>query len=124
MKILADMGVSKRTCSVLRDAGHEVVHLADQGLERADDSFIVEKARLENSVIVTFDLDFGDLLAAGSGKMPSAIVFRLKNATPAAVSRLLLQVVDERSELLEEGAIILIEDFRYRVRRLPINEFE
>ena len=34
MKFLADMGVSMSTVQTLRDAGHDAVHLRDEGLHR------------------------------------------------------------------------------------------
>jgi predicted nuclease of predicted toxin-antitoxin system len=64
VKFLADMGVSMSTLDSLRDVGHDAVHLRDEGLLRMEDSDILVKARSEDRVVLTFDLDFGDLLAA------------------------------------------------------------
>jgi len=49
----------------LRQAGEEVTHLREEGLHTLPDDSILDKAKQEQSVILTFDLDFGDLLAAG-----------------------------------------------------------
>jgi len=45
MKFLADMGISPKTLSFLNSnsLAHDAVHLKDQGLHRALDSFILEK---------------------------------------------------------------------------------
>ena len=37
--------------------------------------------------MLTFDLDFGDILAVARAEAPSVIIFRLRNQTPAAVTR-------------------------------------
>ena len=79
------MGVSMSTVASLREAGYDAVHLRDEGFLRMADSDILDKARLENRVVLTFDLDFGDLLAASGEKLPSVIIFRLRNQTPPAV---------------------------------------
>jgi predicted nuclease of predicted toxin-antitoxin system len=63
MKFLADMGVSPVTVGFLRGLGHEAVHLHEEGLDRLPDTSILEKARREGRVLLTSDLDFGDLLA-------------------------------------------------------------
>lgn len=89
-----------------------------------EDSLILEKARLEGRIVLTFDLDFGDLLAASGDALPSVIIFRLQNTTPNFVSARLLQVLAECSQDLATGAIITVQDNRYRLRRLPIQPLE
>lgn len=108
------------TVRALRAQGHEVVHLREQGLQRLSDPAILAKARAESSVVITFDLDFGDLLAAGADDGPSTIICRLANETPAFVTPLLEQVLEECEPDIAHGAIVIVEDSRYRVRRLPI----
>ena len=120
MKFLADMGISETTVRALRERGNDAVHLRELGLQRLPDDQILLKARVEARVILTFDLDFGDLLAASSGSTPSVILFRMRNQTPSAVTPRLLEVVDSCSEALITGALIVVEGERYRVRRLPI----
>ena len=120
MKFLADMGISSRTVTTLRDRGHDAVHVRDVGLARATDEAILERARLEVRVVLTVDLDSGQLLATGRHKNPSVVIFRVRDQTPASVTPRLLRVIAERSAELDQGVIIIIEDRRYRVRRLPI----
>ncbi len=120
MKFLADMGVSPLTVQALRQQGYNAVHLNEQGLDRLADSEILEKARQEDRIVLTFDLDFGDLLAVSADVAPSVVIFRLKNTVPAFVSARLLLVISECGEDLANGAIVTVENNRYRVRKLPI----
>ena len=53
------MGVSARTTEALRAEGFDAIHLNDEGLNRLADSAILLKARDEDRVVLTFDLDFG-----------------------------------------------------------------
>jgi predicted nuclease of predicted toxin-antitoxin system len=71
-------------------------------------------------VILTFDLDFADLLASSGGKVPSVILFRMRNQTPAAVMPRLFRALELYREALDAGAIVIVEDAAYRLRRLPI----
>lgn len=75
MRFLADVGVSNATVCVLRDLGHDVSHLFEQNLHRSSDAVILAKAVQEERVVLTFDLDFGDLLAANRESLPSVITF-------------------------------------------------
>jgi predicted nuclease of predicted toxin-antitoxin system len=77
MKFLANMGISPLTVAFLRNGGHSAVHLHEESLDCLSDHDILEKARLENSIILTSDLDFGDLLAASKASLPTVIIFRL-----------------------------------------------
>jgi predicted nuclease of predicted toxin-antitoxin system len=120
MRFLADAGMSPTTVDCLLAAGHEAVHVRQLGMQRAPDSDILRYAAAESSVVLGFDLDFGDLLARGVLVRPSVILFRLTDERPATVNRRLLTVIAEQSAALDEGALILVEDTRYRVRRLPI----
>ena len=120
MRFLADMGISMSTVEALRQEGHEVVHLREEGLQRLPDPAILEKARREERAVLTFDLDFGDLLAIGGQKYPSVIIFRLRNESPPTVTMALFQALADERHTLADGAIIIVEDARYRIRRLPI----
>lgn len=64
MRFLADMGVSPQTVAFLEGLGHNAVHLHAQGLDRMEDSAILDKAREESRILLTHDLDFGELIAA------------------------------------------------------------
>ena len=114
------MGVSLSTVRALRSDGHNAGHLREEGLNRLPDAEILEKARQEQRVILTFDLDFGDLLATRAQSFPSVVIFRLHNETPGVVTTHLHQVIAQRGAELEAGAIIIVEDARHRVRRLPL----
>jgi len=122
MKFLADAGISMSTVQAVRDSGYEVIHLREQGLQRFPDPEVIRKARDEGRIILTFDLDFSDLLALGVMRSPSIIIFRLHDETPACVNSRLLEVLHDRNTELENGALIIVEDNRYRMRRLPIEE--
>lgn len=120
MRLLADMGVSLSTVRALRTDGHDAVHLREEGLLRLPDAEILEKARREQRIVLTFDLDFGDLLATGTASFPSVVIFRLRNETPDAVTAHVRSVLTQHDRELEGGAIIIVEDARQRVRRLPL----
>ena len=62
MKLLADAGISLKTVAALRRQGHDVMHLIEERLERLPDSDILRRASSEERVVLTFDLDFGDIL--------------------------------------------------------------
>ncbi len=120
MKFLADMGVAWRIVEWLRQQGHDAVHLRELNLIRLPDDEIFTKAESEERIILTFDLDFGEIVAASRGKIPSVITFRLHNTrTPHVIARL-EKVLNDSADALHKGAIITVEESRHRIRSLPI----
>lgn len=119
MKFLVDMNLAPAWCDVLRGAGWEV-HWSLVGAPDATDAEIMSRARSDDYIVFTHDLDFGAILAsAGSGK-PSVVQIRAQDVTPAALGQTVLRLLHEHRSPLERGAIVTIDVERARVRILPI----
>jgi predicted nuclease of predicted toxin-antitoxin system len=72
--------------------------------------------------VLTFDLDFGEIVAASGGSNVSVILIRVRNTRADFVIQRLKIVLELSSEELAQGAVVLVEDGRHRVRRLPIGD--
>ena len=120
MKFLADMGISPRSVEYLRTVGHDAVHLHELDLDRMADTDILAKARVEGRIVLTHDLDFGDLLAASQAPLPSVVLFRLQDMRPATVILHLDAILAHHKQALEQGAILSVTERRVRLRMLPI----
>jgi len=120
MKFLADMPISPRTVSYLRETGYEAMRVDKLGMERAKDEQLFRYAAERDMVIITMDLDFGGLLALSGMTKPSVITFRLRNPDVNHINKMLEDMLPKLLSELEVGAIITVEEERVRVRRLPI----
>lgn len=120
MRFLLDMGVSRTVALWLESVGYETVHLADEKLQTLADIEIIKKAVKENRIILTFDLDFGDILANSKDNEPTVITFRLANQTPNNVIKHLIFLLENHAERLESSVIVVVEENKYRIRNLPI----
>jgi len=121
MKFLLDMGLGHSTVLFLRKRGYDVVHLREQELQRLPDEQIVQKAIREERTILTHDLDFGRLMALSRGQTPSVITFRLDDMKPANVNHYLGETLARFAEVLEQGALISVNEQIIRMRRLPVD---
>jgi predicted nuclease of predicted toxin-antitoxin system len=124
MRFLADMGIAPRIVAWLRQQGHEAHHLLEQGLQRLPDPEIFDKAIREHSTVLTFDLDFGEIVAFSGSTEVSVVLFRLDNTRTDFVLLRLAAVLKESGHLLSTGVIVIVEDSRHRIRRLPIRRSE
>jgi predicted nuclease of predicted toxin-antitoxin system len=122
VRFLADMGVDVRVVEWLRREGHEARHLRDEGLQRMPDGEIFDKAIAEGRILLTFDLDFGEIAALSRGRRASVILFRLRHPRAPHVIARLGAVLEGSRDALEHGSVVLVEDSRHRIRRLPIGE--
>jgi predicted nuclease of predicted toxin-antitoxin system len=120
MRFLGDMGISPRTIALLREQRYDAIHLVEQNLERMEDPHILEKARQEERILLTVDLDFAQLLAISGDSLPSVILFRLGNVSREVVNNRLMLVLNDYASDLKTGAIISVNDVSIRLRYLPI----
>lgn len=120
MRFLADAGVPLRLVRWLRNQGHDAVHLRDEGLQQAADDEIFARAARDGRIVLTFDLDFSEIAALSAGHRASVVLFRLRNAATTHVIERLAATLPAIGVALAEGAVVVIEKSRYRVRRLPV----
>ena len=66
MRLLLDANLSPEVGRLLKEAGHDAIHVSEVGLLSAPDPEIMEAAAREGRVLLTADADFGALLALGS----------------------------------------------------------
>jgi predicted nuclease of predicted toxin-antitoxin system len=120
MRFLADMGVSQRVVTWLHEQGHDAIYLRDEGLQRLANGDIFTKAFRESRIILTWGLDFTEIVALSKTSTVSAVVFRLMNTRSDHVIARLARVLAVSAQDLQEGAIIAVEEGRHRVRLLPL----
>lgn len=81
---------------------------------------VFDKASGEGRILLTFDLDFGEILALSGERVVSVILFRLHNTRTPHVRERLQKVLVQSARDLEQGAVVVVEESRLRVRRLPL----
>jgi len=122
MKLLIDMNLSPRLVDLLTNAGHQAVYWGAIGKPDAEDSEILTWSRTNGYVILTNDLDFGAILATMKHESPSVIQIRRRNLLPETIISLILQAVEKFAIELHTGALIVVDERRYRVRLLPLRK--
>jgi len=75
MKFMLDMGISPKTAIFLRNLGYDAIHLHDRESDRSTDPAVLQMARNEEPILLTHDLDFGELIAASGANAPQRYYF-------------------------------------------------
>jgi predicted nuclease of predicted toxin-antitoxin system len=121
VRFLVDNALSSLVAQGLRQAGHDAVHVRDYQMQAASDEEIFNLAASEQRVLISSDTDFGTLLATYRVRVSSVIIFRrLSQRRPEEQVRVLLDNLPMIMDSLIEGCIISLEQFRIRIRTLPI----
>jgi len=119
MRFLLDENLSHETASFLSDLGHDVKVVDDFGLSGASDLKVGEKALKERRIIVTHDLDFGDIFYFSNKRKLGVVVLRLKNQTVESVNYNLAKVLKARllERIVVGGGLMVVEEDKIRIRR-------
>ena len=120
MIFIIDNALSPRVAKGLKEAGYNAMHVRDIGMAAASDIGIINYAQKNDGIIVSADTDFGFLLALRKETRPSFILFKTSDKRPDYLLRKLLAILDKVLKDLEHGAVIVIENERIRIRKLPI----
>lgn len=121
MKFIIDNPLSPYIAEALRSAGFDAVHVADYDMQAAEDIVIFQRAVAEDRIIISADTDFGTLLALWNQTKPSVMLFRRSSRRkPVEQANFLLTILEQVRSDLEAGSIVIIEEYRLRIRSLPI----
>lgn len=124
MTFFIDINIPASFADFLKKQGHEVILGAESGFHGKTDWEICEFAAKNDSIIITHDLDFGELLAVSGASKPSVIIFRVQPLTKQMIEETFQQTMVASEHDLIRGAIVVIEKNKYRLRRLPIRKYQ
>ena len=120
LRFLLDMGIAQSVSVWLKGLGHDALHLNDEGLFKLADNYILEKAAEESRIILTTDMDFGQLLAFNQNLLAPVIQFRTSTFTPSNIREKLELFFERFPSQPDEMFIITFDDNRMRYRKLPL----
>jgi predicted nuclease of predicted toxin-antitoxin system len=120
MRFLVDENMSRKWVRELQRQGHQAEHWLDVGKAAALDRMIMQRARSTKAVVLTCDLDFGDILAASGSATPSVLQLRPGRMRPEALMSHVLAAIKQYGHLLQDGALLTIDIKKSRARALPL----
>jgi predicted nuclease of predicted toxin-antitoxin system len=116
MRFLADENFPGRAVLGLRAEGHDVGWVR-QDTPGAPDLAVLERAAVEQRVLLTFDKDFGELARGGRlPKQSGVVLFRVPMPRVSDLQRHIVDVILQRQDW--PGHFSVVEPGRIRMRAL------
>ena len=117
MKIKVDENIGGRGVALLREEGHDVATVHEQGLSGSTDDRVFDVCAAENRVLITLDRDFGHVPRFSPARTAGIVVIELGG--PAS-QRVLFNRLHEFLKLSASrpvhGELWIVEPGRVRVR--------
>lgn len=118
MKFLADENLDRSVIQKLREAGHEVISVAEME-PGISDEVVLSAANFHEAMLVTEDKDFGELVFRRSLVHQGVILLRLAGLPVAAKAELLVEILaTHEHELNGAFAVVTTRTIRIRSGRL------
>jgi len=114
------MNMPPQWANVLIDKGIPATHWSNVGSFSASDAEIINYAKENDFVILTHDLDFGAILFVTNGQKPSVVQLRINDIYPEIDSDYLISALNFAKTELENGALLIIDTKKTRMRILPL----
>ena len=124
MKFLLDENLPPSLCVQLSEIGHEAIHVRQCGLTGAPDLEIVNYTKAKQLCIITHDLDFSRIISLSGLDKPSVITLRHEKIGPQILLNVLTSQIPHIESILENGALVTIDEDKIRYRLLPLSRQE
>jgi predicted nuclease of predicted toxin-antitoxin system len=117
MRFLVDENVSRLVVERLRNAGHDVISIAETKAG-APDQDVLKTADAEGRILITEDRDFGEMVIRQRLGLHGLMLLELDRLSNATEADTVADVVAAHAYKLA-GNLVVIEPGRIRVRPLP-----
>lgn len=117
MNLLADESCAGPVIRALREAGHDVVAIAEIA-KGSTDEHVLERALSEKRVLITEDRDFGELVYARGRRSAGVILLRFHGHAQPTKSATVVEAVSKLGSRLRD-AFTVVEPGRVRISGRP-----
>ena len=117
MNFVADESCARPVIQALREAGHDVVAIAEVAKGASDDQ-VLECALKEKRVLITEDRDFGELVYARGRSSAGVILVRFHGRVRSAKAATVVEAATKLGPRLRD-AFTVVEPGRVRISGRP-----
>jgi predicted nuclease of predicted toxin-antitoxin system len=120
MKVVADEGIDSQIVAELRNAGHLVSYIAELAAGFSHEK-VLKLATDSESLILTADIDFGEMVYRKLKETPGIVLLRLHGLTPKEKSSLVSTAFLKHGAAMSNSFSVILPR-AIRIRSLPERE--
>lgn len=117
LSFTADENVDRQIVQALRSSGHSVLYIAEY-FPGCSDEQVLRQAAERESVLLTTDKDFGELVFRQQKMQAGVVLVRLHSLPPLERVRRVVEIADRHGEALRE-AFTVVTPKAVRFRKVP-----
>lgn len=117
LRFFADESCDFAVVRLLRDAGYDVVAVAEFTSQSLD-AVVIDQAHREGRILLTEDKDFGWHVFVSHAPSAGVILVRFPGQARRSLAQSVLQVIQEQSDKLR-GSFVVIQPGQVRISRQP-----
>ncbi|MCC6461854.1 MAG: DUF5615 family PIN-like protein [Saprospiraceae bacterium] len=119
-RLKLDENFSPKMCVHFEAAGYNTHSVVDENLGGADDWDIYKVIQAEQRCLITFDLDFCNMLRFPSGPTKGIIVIRPNRPISGdSIEKIVAQIIQLLAERDPSGCLWVLEPGKLRIRKPP-----
>ena len=117
IKLLLDANISPKTREYLVEKfNFNVIDLITENKYNLTDDKVVELAKNEKRIIITFDLDFGEIYYFSEKGKVGMIVLRIQDQTVESVNKILSKFFKKEAKNIDlEKSLVVIDENKIRI---------
>jgi predicted nuclease of predicted toxin-antitoxin system len=120
MRIKLDENIPYRLAEFLKQIGHDVDTVYEEGLNGNTDEAIWEAVKQNDRFLITQDLDFADIHQFAPGTHAGILILRLREPGRENLFQRMLSVFQNEEVESWHRCFVVITDRKLRVQRPPI----
>ena len=117
LKFLADECVGLPTINLLRNLGYSVVTVKELKLGGKDDFEILKCAIKQRRILVTEDVDFGNIILYPPELHHGIILLRFRHRLEDTIHTVLMNLLKELTPKDCKKTLIIVDSDKYRIRK-------
>lgn len=115
-RFFLDENISRSTKTFLEKLGHDVKSVADHKMSGNEDVDVLRRAALESRIVITHDLDFGNLVNYPV-YYTGVIILRLNDQSPSSTNKVLKSFLSKADHNVLLKSLAIVSENQYRIRR-------
>lgn len=116
MKVKLDENISAVAKDLLAEFGYDADTVADEGMAGVSDPHLFKTCQVEQRLLITFDIGFGDVRVYPPAQHAGIVLLRLSDQQPQATLDVLRRVLLSQDLAQLDRSLCVVTEDRVRIR--------